>query len=218
MWHSQEFNMLNLIQSLDSKYSLCACTECGNQYKTKHAKSAQTRLSHLCHTCRNPVNEVLTQDLVRKHFNYDPITGYLSLRLPNSNLPKGTVVGTKTKFGYLNVGFQNKQHKVHRLIWLYQTGYMPEQVDHIDHDKTNNSWSNLREVTNQENQLNRPKMLSNSSGETAIHLCSKLNRYVVNVVSNNIRHHLGSFSSLEEAVLIRDAKYRELGFHPNHGT
>ena len=139
--------MLNIVERLDKTYSLCECVECNSRYKTKHAPSNQTALSHLCHTCRNPKDAVLDYNLVRKHFNYDPVSGLMRWRLPNSNHSAGDIVGTESKYGYLTVGFQNKAFRVHRLIWLYQTGYMPDQVDHINHNKLDNSWNNLREVS-----------------------------------------------------------------------
>ena len=42
----------------------------------------------------------------------------------------------------------------HHAVWLYNYGDLPEILDHIDGDPTNNRISNLRAVTRSENMLN----------------------------------------------------------------
>ncbi len=42
----------------------------------------------------------------------------------------------------------------HHAVWLYNYGDLPEMLDHIDGDPTNNRVSNLRAVTSRENSLN----------------------------------------------------------------
>ena len=42
----------------------------------------------------------------------------------------------------------------HHAVWLYNYGDLPEMLDHIDGDPTNNRISNLRAVTSRENNLN----------------------------------------------------------------
>ena len=42
----------------------------------------------------------------------------------------------------------------HHAVWLYNYGDLPEILDHIDGDPTNNRISNLRAVTRSENNLN----------------------------------------------------------------
>jgi hypothetical protein len=53
----------------------------------------------------------------------------------------------------------------HRAIWLYMTGELPDrEIDHIDLNKTNNRWSNLRLATHGQNSSNRPAQSNNSIG------------------------------------------------------
>lgn len=59
--------------------------------------------------------------------------------------------------GYRRIMIKGKLYLVHRLIaetFLENIENKP-QVDHIDHDKSNNDVSNLRWVTNTENQYNK---------------------------------------------------------------
>lgn len=60
--------------------------------------------------------------------------------------------------GYLKTTIQRKTYKCHRLVALYflETPLNEEQfqVDHIDRNKQNNHYTNLRWVSNRENMLN----------------------------------------------------------------
>ncbi|WP_428999737.1 HNH endonuclease signature motif containing protein [Stenotrophomonas maltophilia] len=47
-------------------------------------------------------------------------------------------------------------YRQHRLAWLYMTGQWPSgEIDHINHDRSDNRWHNLRDVSHQANQQNR---------------------------------------------------------------
>ena len=64
---------------------------------------------------------------------------------------------SKTKAGYLQVGAErNKAINVHTLVALAFIGPKPEgkEVDHIDKNKENNYYKNLRYVTRKENMAN----------------------------------------------------------------
>jgi hypothetical protein len=52
-----------------------------------------------------------------------------------------------------------KKLSLHRVVYELARGAIPAglQIDHIDGDKTNNFLSNLRVVTNQQNQWNQTK-------------------------------------------------------------
>lgn len=60
-------------------------------------------------------------------------------------------IGSLNEDGYIRVWCNNRLRMKHRLLfWLYH-GYLPKEVDHIDKNRSNNSISNLRAVTHQEN-------------------------------------------------------------------
>ena len=125
---------IKIVKKLSTRKSICECVECGAHYEADHFDVKRSHIGHLCILCKKPANQVLDQSLVKKFFNYDPLTGELTRRLPTSNNYVGEVVGTLKGKGYLSVGFGNKHYLVHRLIWLYMTGHLPDQVDHINHN------------------------------------------------------------------------------------
>ena len=57
--------------------------------------------------------------------------------------------------GYFTGNLGGVSYKAHRVVFLLTYGYWPEQVDHIDGVVTNNAPTNLRAVSNAENQHNR---------------------------------------------------------------
>ena len=77
---------------------------------------------------------------------------------------KGKEAGTNHK-GYLRVCIKGKRYLVHRIIFFMHFGYMPEIVDHIDHDKRNNRPENLRDVSAYINSLHRQRRDSGVSFE-----------------------------------------------------
>ena len=210
--------MLKIIQKLSKTKSLCECAECGSHYETNHYDAIRSRIGHLCTLCKNPKNQPLTQALVQKFFEYDPVSGELTRRLPTSNNYVGEVVGTLKNNGYLSVGFGDKEYLVHRLIWLYVKGYLPDQVDHIDHDRLNNSWVNLREVNNTDNSKNTSVSSNSTTKVNGVSFMKSRNKYRATIVVNRKQVHLGLFEDINDAVKARKDADIKYGFHANHGN
>lgn len=87
---------------------------------------------------------MLTQKRLREVLNYDPVTGIFTFA---KGKRKGKIAGTShDPRGFLKVQIDNQRHLLHRLAWLWMTGTMPRwSVEHINGDRTDNRWENLRE-------------------------------------------------------------------------
>ena len=85
-------------------------------------------------------------------------------------------------------------------------------VDHINHNKTDNQPCNLRYITRQQNLMNRTKQTrrQTSSQFKGVHLQKKTGKWKGQIRFNKIPIHLGTFSDEEEAALAYDRKAQEL--------
>lgn len=66
----------------------------------------------------------------------------------------GYVLGGKTTYNYVVVKLKEQQIAAHRIIWYMFNGYIPDVIDHINHDCADNRICNLRDGTYYANALN----------------------------------------------------------------
>lgn len=57
--------------------------------------------------------------------------------------------------GYPQGHILTKSLRAHRLIWLLVHGVWPDNIDHINKDRSDNRLENLRSVTHKENMQNK---------------------------------------------------------------
>lgn len=78
-------------------------------------------------------------------------------------------------------------------------GCLPEQVDHIDGDRSNNVLSNLREANNAQNNRNTGLRSTNTTGFKGVSY-NKFNRnFNAKITVNYKSIHLGCFQTAEAA-------------------
>ena len=112
----------------------------------------------------------------------------------------------------------DKNYYAHRIIWLHYYGCWPkDQIDHINHDTTDNRIINLREVSQLENQKNRSHQKNSTTGYTGVSWHKINKKYIARIKVNHKHIHLGSYDNLEEAVKARELANINYNFHPNHG-
>ena len=111
----------------------------------------------------------------------------------------GWVAGGKNRKGYWRIWLFGKYWSAHRLAWLYVVGEWPDrEIDHVDCDKLNNRFANLREATSAENKWNTTKQsgtLSSYKGVT----WHKSGKWQASIRSHGKQLHLGLFSTEAEA-------------------
>jgi hypothetical protein len=147
---------------------------------------------------------MLTQEILLENFRYDETTGNLYWKVKRcfkTDLSKP--ISSKGKNGYIQVfttlSGEKKNHSIHRLIWMMVYGVNPTNIDHIDGNKLNNRISNLREVTHQQNMMNRKKRVDSNNAYKGIYKVK--NTWVAEIWFMNKRHYLGSFKTDHEAGL-----------------
>ena len=94
--------------------------------------------------------------------------------------------------------------------------FPPGDIDHINGDRLDNRWKNLRVVSrgvNLRNQGIRKNTNRNCFGVFQL----KNGKFWTYINKNNVRYTLGYFDNFEEAKKVRLQAEKDLGFHPNHG-
>jgi hypothetical protein len=91
----------------------------------------------------------ITIEHLRESLEYDTQTGIFTWR-KNHYRPDliGKTAGSVHSAGYISIAVHNIKRLAHRLAWFYVTGNMPNgHIDHINGNKLDNSFNNLRQVT-----------------------------------------------------------------------
>ena len=129
----------------------------------------------------------------------------------------GKVAGYVRPAGHLAIAVGHSQYRAHRLAWLYVHGEpVPDVIDHIDHDKLNNRFINLRSATKSENGANMRMRNANRSGVKGVGVFRN-GRFRARIMLHGRDHHLGYFATLEEAAKARyDAAIRLHGAFAKH--
>ena len=162
---------------------------------------------------------MITQERLKELLLYCPITGYFLWKVTNHNhsMVEGIVAGHIDE-GYIRITLDDKMYRAHRLAWLYTHGEFPKgQIDHTNHVKNDNRFSNLRDVTQQENHRNVPKSKRNTSGVVGVFWRKDSKRWRAQITIDNKKVNLGSYSKFSEAVDARKLAEVTYNFHENHG-
>lgn len=144
----------------------------------------------------------LTVDRLRDLLNYDPHAGLFTWRLGRPKCKAGSVAGGISSHGYWRIGINGAQHYAHRLAWLYMTGKWPsEHTDHIDGDKLNNRFANLRDVPELVNHQNkRQPQKNNKCGALGVSWCTRSRKWRAQIKGPGDKNRfLGAFENVADA-------------------
>lgn len=94
----------------------------------------------------------------------------------------GNPVGIKDNYGYYKRKIKLESGdtvnvKIHRFLFYYWNGWLPEYVDHINRDETDNSKENLRAADKSLNQRNQKLRADNSSGYKGVSFCKNIEKW-----------------------------------------
>lgn len=161
----------------------------------------------------------LTQKRLKELLKYDKKSGIFTRKTGRGGKKANDIAGSLHKTGYIIINVDEKSYQAHRLAWLYVYGEMPkEQIDHINHIKTDNAIKNLRMATQKENSKNMSKSKKNTSGVTGVHWHNVAKRWCARINVDGKKIHLGLFAQFSDAVNARKNAEILHGYHENHGV
>ena len=143
---------------------------------------------------------MITHEEALALFRYDPLTGDLFWNAPRPRIRVGQKAGYLNRKGYVNLEIYGKHCAAHRLIWLYVTGSMPtKQIDHINGDKSDNRFQNLRLADNGQNRANSKSTNKHGLKGLLHRPWLKKNPWQAQIRHNKKQIYLGCFPTKEEA-------------------
>lgn len=175
-----------------------------------------------------------TQADIKKVVDYDPETGIFTWRerdlsywKPGRHQQmncitwnaqyKGKPAGCITD-RYVRVTINKRPFQAHRLAWIYMNGDEPfGDMDHINTNKGDNKYSNLRISTRPQNMHNYLLCKSNTSGVRGLSWNKGLLRWEVDIKVDGKNIHLGIYENFKDAVQSRydaEVKYGFIEFNP----
>ena len=154
----------------------------------------------------------LTQERVRELFDYRA-DGVLVRRVAVANAKVGDVASSRHNDGYVVVGIDGRSYRVHRVIFLWHHGYLPENgVDHINHIRDDNRIENLREVSQSCNLQNSKVSVRNKSGVRGVHYDEVAKKWITQIRHRGEAINMGRFDDLHTAALVRYVAEVQLGW------
>lgn len=159
------------------------CKEC-RKSEVKKVKLNEEQLYHYC----------------IDNFYYDKDKGVLINLHSGKGRAEGSEVNCVDQYGYTKTVIRGFDYRVHRLMWLMETGKLPDMIDHKNRDRSDNSWSNLRVCSHRENRVNSVRKVDQCvevlpSGRFRVKLQQKT---------------VGTFDTMKIAIAMRNAYAKEV--------
>ena len=138
---------------------------------------------------------------VRALLRYNPDTGQFTRLAASGGRRAGSPAGTsRTVNGYVYISVDAQRLLAHRVAWLLMTGaWPPEQIDHINCDRADNRWENLRPASVTENAWNSQAHRDNRSGRKGVYLHKESGLYHALLTVKGRKISLGYFKDLGAA-------------------
>lgn len=203
-----------------NRYGIYECPVCNNHLRfiTNSVNSGHTTKCRSCSTKKMAKKIIddfdfkLTPDSINDLFTY--VDGELLFRKRISlRVRIGDVAGGFNNAGYRKVKIKRNTYSVHRLIWIMHNGITDLDIDHIDHNPSNNNIKNLRLVTHKQNCQNRKLRKDNTSGFNGVMFNKSKNKWEVYLS----QEYIGAYLTKDEAILKRKEINKNSGYHKNHG-
>ena len=145
----------------------------------------------------------LTAERARELLHYDKKTGAFKWKKSSPGRVAGKSVGT-ISHGYRQIELDYKFFRAGRLAWLIVTGSWPEcLIDHINGNRSDDRWTNLRAASYQENARNKTLCRRNKSGKVGVHKVKRNGLWGAEIGLNGRNIKLGHFRSKSDAIAVR---------------
>jgi len=151
------------------------------------------------------MNLIPTKEIFEEYLSYNKNDGKFTWIKSKQGTPKSSKAGCVHNSGYVLIRFNGKYYRAHMIAWLLMTGVWPNMdIDHINENKSDNRWKNLRLLTRSNNMKNIFKRKNNKSGITGVCWDKSNKRYEVRITNKDKKSiRIGRFVDLIDATIAR---------------
>lgn len=158
---------------------------------------------------------MITKEELLKYLHYEPETGEFTWKTRDKDIWSGSPerfrktwnkryagkpVRNVDAYGYLVINVAGHVIKAHRAVFLIEHGYLPEEVDHIDGNRSKNHHTNLRPASGSQNRWNSGKRYNNKSGWKGVCWNKVRGKWHAQININKRRKTIGYFDDVKEAA------------------
>tara|TARA_R110000772_G_C13271368_1_gene436264 strand:- start:913 stop:1422 length:510 start_codon:yes stop_codon:yes gene_type:complete len=115
----------------------------------------------------------------------------------------GKEIGSVFSSGYRLARINGKIYSIHRFLYYYYNNTLPEFIDHIDRNRSNNTKENLRAATIQQNNQNASIRSDNKSGTRGVSWSNFRKKWVAQISLSGKSKNLGRFEDKNDAIKAR---------------
>lgn len=158
----------------------------------------------------NDFSKGLTHGRLKSLLRYEPETGTFHWRYDRGPRKGGDIAGSfRASDNCWRVRVDDCLYRAHRLAWFYMTGKWPRaEIDHVNRDRSDNRWVNLREADRHQNQVNVISKVKNKTGFKWVTPSNGRYRAMISDYGQHV--HLGVFDTPEEGHAVAAAKMQKI--------
>lgn len=153
------------------------------------------------------MKELPSIDAIRSAVDYNKKTGKFTWKTRgemskswNSKWAGKPAFDTLHPYGYRKGRFGRFELLAHRVAWAVSYGFWPEEeIDHIDRNPDNNKIENLRLATPSNNQWNKAKYKTNTSGYKGVTWSKDKGKWMARCSAFGKEKFLGYFDDAKSA-------------------
>lgn len=145
---------------------------------------------------------MITQSRLKELLRYNPETGIFNWIIDKGSVAKaGTSPLSVNAYGYARVYVDGRHYLQHRLAWFYMTGSWPTHgIDHINGNRLDNRFCNLREATQGQNMKNIKLPKTNTSGAKGAFWHKRAQKWMAQIKVDGRLIYLGLHPTMEAAA------------------
>lgn len=146
------------------------------------------------------ITRKLTEN-IKELLEYNPATGEFFWKISGHGIYAGTRAGSIYPNFYRYIQIDGVDYRAGRLAWFFMTGEDPQVfIDHKDGIRGNDRFLNLRKATNSQNQANRGKPWTNTSGFKGVSWSAGRGKWQATITVNGKAKSLGRHLSIVDAA------------------